>query len=593
MKRSLCGEEGVAHKRQCKEPSRISREQRLLRCLRQMFEGSGEDRHFVAFCEGGRDMDFAHYRNDVQPISAMILRFRLVSLPQLRAIRKLCDSSATLSRELLQHPLWLQRCLVLWMTCPMAQVGRQQEELVGLMRTFHRQHRRLLQQKVVACIAKAERYRLMKYIVSEHNEGRAMQDPPYMMGTVLLSVLMACGIFRREQVKMVANGFFVLHQDLDCHYQHHQQLLLQLDPEFMESPIMTQLVIFRSQCELQRQFLCQPTLVRCLQKMLQHILSKRELKESECEALLVLASWRSTVPADIEMATLGKLVHAIIGMPVSLETSTQALHTLKDHIRRLPPPQHHILRRAIGRWAAVRIADAHGDRCKENFLTQWEGSWKLFQFAGTWLQTYSHPPLSHARREAFVRLSVRILCFHVEHAEDRENNALQQAMGHICDALTHCLDPSMALCVSEAVNVVVHAAVRLHPGWMPCATSLMLACAQRCPTAAAALRQAPKYDERAMAKVATTCWPAAMPSLRSDQPASPPNHYLCPIMCELMQDPVELPSSKQVMDRSSLERHLAARQTDPFTNAHLTADMVHACPGLRCRIQEWRQKHRC
>ncbi len=41
-----------------------------------------------------------------------------------------------------------------------------------------------------------------------------------------------------------------------------------------------------------------------------------------------------------------------------------------------------------------------------------------------------------------------------------------------------------------------------------------------------------------------------------------------------MEDPVELPTSGKVMDRSTIVRHLLNSATDPFNRQHLTEDML-------------------
>ena len=54
-----------------------------------------------------------------------------------------------------------------------------------------------------------------------------------------------------------------------------------------------------------------------------------------------------------------------------------------------------------------------------------------------------------------------------------------------------------------------------------------------------------------------------------------PDEFLDPITQELMKDPVKLPSSGAVVDRSTITRHLLSDQTDPFNRSFLSLDMVH------------------
>ena len=63
--------------------------------------------------------------------------------------------------------------------------------------------------------------------------------------------------------------------------------------------------------------------------------------------------------------------------------------------------------------------------------------------------------------------------------------------------------------------------------------------------------------------------------------------FFCPIMSIVMLDPVLLPSSKQVVDRSTIARHLLSDQSDPFNRAPLTMDMVQSQQELKQRVQQW------
>lgn len=60
-----------------------------------------------------------------------------------------------------------------------------------------------------------------------------------------------------------------------------------------------------------------------------------------------------------------------------------------------------------------------------------------------------------------------------------------------------------------------------------------------------------------------------------------------PIMCTLMRDPVLLPTSNTIVDRSFIVRHLLSDPTDPFNRAHLTIDMLQPATELKQRIDAW------
>ncbi|GAX74152.1 hypothetical protein CEUSTIGMA_g1601.t1 [Chlamydomonas eustigma] len=67
-----------------------------------------------------------------------------------------------------------------------------------------------------------------------------------------------------------------------------------------------------------------------------------------------------------------------------------------------------------------------------------------------------------------------------------------------------------------------------------------------------------------------------------------PSEYLDPIMATLMVDPVLLPtSSKLIMDRAHIVRHLLSDQRDPSTREPLTPDMLIPQPELKAQIQAW------
>jgi hypothetical protein len=66
-----------------------------------------------------------------------------------------------------------------------------------------------------------------------------------------------------------------------------------------------------------------------------------------------------------------------------------------------------------------------------------------------------------------------------------------------------------------------------------------------------------------------------------------PEEYVDPFVATLMRDPVRLPSSGAVCDRSSIERHLAEEGRDPFNREPLTIEEVEPLPGLREEIAAW------
>ncbi|ELT92164.1 hypothetical protein CAPTEDRAFT_182882 [Capitella teleta] len=66
-----------------------------------------------------------------------------------------------------------------------------------------------------------------------------------------------------------------------------------------------------------------------------------------------------------------------------------------------------------------------------------------------------------------------------------------------------------------------------------------------------------------------------------------PSEFRDPLMDTLMMDPVLLPPSGNIMDRSIIMRHLLNSQTDPFNRQPLTESQLIPDDALRERIQHW------
>ncbi|KAI9276222.1 ubiquitin elongating factor core-domain-containing protein [Sporodiniella umbellata] len=73
-----------------------------------------------------------------------------------------------------------------------------------------------------------------------------------------------------------------------------------------------------------------------------------------------------------------------------------------------------------------------------------------------------------------------------------------------------------------------------------------------------------------------------------------PEEFLDPIFFSLMEDPVLLPTSSVVVDRSTIRAHLLGDTRDPFNRMPLSMDMVQPADELKERIAKWKQeqKHR-
>ena len=67
-----------------------------------------------------------------------------------------------------------------------------------------------------------------------------------------------------------------------------------------------------------------------------------------------------------------------------------------------------------------------------------------------------------------------------------------------------------------------------------------------------------------------------------------PSEFLDPITMAPMNEPVRLPDSGVVLDRQTLERHMASSNTDPYSRAELKLEDVRDEAELRARIEAWR-----
>ena len=67
-----------------------------------------------------------------------------------------------------------------------------------------------------------------------------------------------------------------------------------------------------------------------------------------------------------------------------------------------------------------------------------------------------------------------------------------------------------------------------------------------------------------------------------------PEEFVDPILQTVMNDPVTLPGSGQVVDRETIRRHLLCDGTDPFSRSPLDESMLQPHDELRKRIEAWR-----
>ena len=69
--------------------------------------------------------------------------------------------------------------------------------------------------------------------------------------------------------------------------------------------------------------------------------------------------------------------------------------------------------------------------------------------------------------------------------------------------------------------------------------------------------------------------------------ADAPEEFLDPLMFTFMRDPVFLPTSGNIVDRSTITQHLLNDAHDPFNRKELTLDMVEPAVGLKKTMDDW------
>lgn len=59
-----------------------------------------------------------------------------------------------------------------------------------------------------------------------------------------------------------------------------------------------------------------------------------------------------------------------------------------------------------------------------------------------------------------------------------------------------------------------------------------------------------------------------------------------------MRDPVLMPTSGTIVDRTTILRHLLTDPIDPFNRKPLTADMLQPATELKAQIDSWLKQQR-
>ncbi|CEI90732.1 hypothetical protein RMCBS344292_05047 [Rhizopus microsporus] len=71
-----------------------------------------------------------------------------------------------------------------------------------------------------------------------------------------------------------------------------------------------------------------------------------------------------------------------------------------------------------------------------------------------------------------------------------------------------------------------------------------------------------------------------------------PDEFLDPIFFTLMEDPVLLPTSNVIVDRSTIRAHLLGDTRDPFNRMPLSMDMIQPATELKEKIASWKDEQK-
>jgi len=69
-----------------------------------------------------------------------------------------------------------------------------------------------------------------------------------------------------------------------------------------------------------------------------------------------------------------------------------------------------------------------------------------------------------------------------------------------------------------------------------------------------------------------------------------PDKYMCQLMCNLMKDPVKLPTNGLIVDRANIEVQILQTGICPYTRKPLASDMLEPVPDLKEEIEAWVRK---
>jgi hypothetical protein len=98
---------------------------------------------------------------------------------------------------------------------------------------------------------------------------------------------------------------------------------------------------------------------------------------------------------------------------------------------------------------------------------------------------------------------------------------------------------------------------------------------------------APSEAERLKALHARVLAAASATAADEEVLGDVPDVLTDPLLGELMRDPVLLPTSRNIVDRSTAKRMLLDEERDPFNREYLTLDMLKPLPELAAALADW------
>ena len=523
-----------------------------------------------------------HVRTTTARQKAGMSRFAKMFVPSkllhLRVVCNLCRDVPLLGKKMLQCNT-LDGYFAAW-----TRMTGQHEEFVRHMVSFvcvlHRQHPQLLRQWVARHRRRQARYSLTQDVLRCLNTDQLDLSPPFSAGVGMLAVLLRIPEYTCEAHKLLCCENIMVAEIMDTNFRVHQELLLQLDPSLVAHPLMAKLALWRSMVDVHKMFFQETGMSGSMLSVLEQLVRKTVVNAEICKVVFMTSSWfvDNNMPELLPDTVVNKIVIMLTTMPqkyllprCALDRMLATLESLRPFVR---SSSRRILSRMLEGWALNMLPKL----CH----------WRLF---GMLSET---PPKKAGSISDALRAGLRMLIHNVE--DQPLPPAQLRVVSTGCRTLAKALhiagDKDVLQDLSTAINVLTHGSLYnkdvqedIREAWRDSANQLLSAMHKTSLEAGAVLRAAPKFDPKAVMRLDSVHLEEAAAT------SEPPERFICPLLCEIMEHPVRLPTSKMVVDRESLRRHLLCSKTDPYSNTPLTLDMAEDCGTLRREISVWKMNH--